>query len=46
MDWPLRRDGTAPVVHLQVGLEADPMAVVDPSMKVHGTEGLRVSMRR
>jgi choline dehydrogenase len=26
-----------------MGLEADPMAVVDPfTMKVHGTEGLRV----
>ena len=45
MDWVARDAETAlhPSCTCKMGLEADPMAVVDPfTMKVHGTEGLRV----
>ena len=45
MDWVARGAETAlhPSCTCKMGLEADPMAVVDPfTMKVHGTEGLRV----
>jgi choline dehydrogenase len=45
MDWVARDAETAlhPSCTCKMGLEADPMAVVDPfTMKVHGTEGLRI----
>ena len=45
MDWVARDAETAlhPSCTCKMGLEADPTAVVDPfTMKVHGTEGLRV----